>query len=82
MCVVFFPLLPANRRVYATKSRRTEDRRRSKRKIWARSGRRDLDTSLKVEYHRAQTTGQEYEGTLSALRKDDKGRLTGAVAKR
>lgn len=39
-------------RVYATKSRRTKDRRRSERKIWARSGRRDLGASLKVEHHR------------------------------
>lgn len=47
-----FIIVPANRRVYATRSRRAKDYRRSERKIWAKSGQRDLDTSLKVEHHR------------------------------
>lgn len=47
-------------------------------------GREDLDTSLKVEYHRFARADdrQEHEGTLSALRQDDEGRLTGVAAKR
>jgi len=43
--------------------------------------RRDLDTSLKVEYHR-NSRADNRPRTLSALRKDDEGRLTGVVAKR
>lgn len=70
-----------------TRLRKVEERRiagdqgeRSGRDQGKGASGRDLDTFLKsgASSIRARTTGQEREGTLSALRKDDEGRLTGA----